>query len=345
MNLKDGHIADLHRVMHCYRRYSLAALLGLLPFVQFAQTHGHKAQQDSLRAVIADRKVRLAVADSAGPVEEAVRLRMELARVVPTKEAFMFHAQAVHLADSAGLMTTELEARQGLTDWYVGRGQFKQAYEEAQRIADKGAGWMAEQAEVSGARADAIMRTAQARQDSLLAVMHHAQGEADARLKATEGKALGWMWTALALLVVALAGWWLLLRSYKRVLRGQQAAIDTLQKEVAALKKGPTTKVPATPRPLAPIAVAGPDAEVLAVFRLRGADRLVTLKDAMQRGDHDKVMRVVHTLKPQLTALDADRFGPLCAVITQGPSEDPTAWKAAVERFAAAVGTLLNAPQ
>lgn len=331
--------------MHRYRRSLLAALLGLLPFVQFAQIRGHMAEQDSLRAVITDRKVRLAVADSAGPVEEAVQLRMELASMVPAKEAFMFYAQAAHLADSAGLIAAELEARQDLTDLYAGRGLFKQAYEEAQRIADKGAGWMAEQAEISGARADAIMRTANARQDSLLAVLHKAQGTADARVKAAEGKALGWMWMALALIVVALGGWWLLLRSYKRVVRGQQAAINGLQKEVAALKNGATIKVPVAQQATAPITVAGPDAEVMAVLRLRGADRLLTLKDAMQRGDHDKVMRVVHTLKPQLTALDADRFGPLCAMITQGPAEDPTAWNAAVERFAAAVGTLLNAPQ
>ena len=41
------------------------------------------------------------------------------------------------------------------------------------------------------------------------------------------------------------------------------------------------------------------DATLLALFRKRAPERLVTLRDARARGDHEKVARVVHTLKPQ----------------------------------------------
>jgi HPt (histidine-containing phosphotransfer) domain-containing protein len=52
---------------------------------------------------------------------------------------------------------------------------------------------------------------------------------------------------------------------------------------------------------------------VLGLFQKRAPERLATLREARSAGDVDKVLRVLHTLKPQLVALDPDGVGALCA--------------------------------
>jgi HPt (histidine-containing phosphotransfer) domain-containing protein len=82
---------------------------------------------------------------------------------------------------------------------------------------------------------------------------------------------------------------------------------------------------------------------LLALVRRRGAERLSTLRDARQRGDHDKVIRVVHSLKPQLVGLDAEYYTALCArLVAQGAPQNGS-WNADLDALERGMGQLLAA--
>ncbi len=85
------------------------------------------------------------------------------------------------------------------------------------------------------------------------------------------------------------------------------------------------------------------DAMLLALVRRRGEERLQTLRDARSRGDIDKVLRVVHSLKPQLVSLDAPYFTELCGrLVTSDPQVDPGQWSADLDRFEAGISRVLG---
>ena len=85
------------------------------------------------------------------------------------------------------------------------------------------------------------------------------------------------------------------------------------------------------------------DDMLLALVRRRGEERLLTLRDARIRGDHDKVMRVVHSLKPQLVSLDAPYFSDLCGrLVTTDPNAYPQQWSADLDRFEAGMARVLG---
>ena len=76
------------------------------------------------------------------------------------------------------------------------------------------------------------------------------------------------------------------------------------------------------------------EAMLLSLVRRRGEERLQTLRDARSRGDIDKVVRVVHSMKPQLVSLDAPYFTELCGrLVTADPRMDPAQWSADLDRF------------
>lgn len=119
-----------------------------------------------------------------------------------------------------------------------------------------------------------------------------------------------------------------------------RSEMDALRAEITAMKAPPRNRIreqviaPVTePPPAVDVAVvpepivadtSAMDATLLALFRKRAPERLATLRDARVRGDHEKVARVVHTLKPQLVALDENGLGALCLRITASdPARDP----------------------
>jgi len=67
------------------------------------------------------------------------------------------------------------------------------------------------------------------------------------------------------------------------------------------------------------------------------------VRDARARGDNDKVVRVVHTMKPQLVAIDAPYFQDLCGRITGAvPGADPVRWAEDLDRFEQGMARVLG---
>lgn len=52
---------------------------------------------------------------------------------------------------------------------------------------------------------------------------------------------------------------------------------------------------------------------VLALFMRQAPERIEALETARAANDHEKVLRVLHSLRPQLDALDPDGLGASCA--------------------------------
>ena len=68
-------------------------------------------------------------------------------------------------------------------------------------------------------------------------------------------------------------------------------------------------------------AIDADDAVLLSLFRKRMPERLQALKEARSRGDHEKVLRVITSIRPQLVHHDAERFTELCTrLIAAGPT-------------------------
>lgn len=166
-----------------------------------------------------------------------------------------------------------------------------------------------------------------------------------------------WMWTAIAACAIFLAVLAWLLQRMGRVSRKLHQSIADLQEEVSELQRtrnrrkeepasekavgtDPGTKPAASPPYDLDTAM---DPVVLAMFRKSGPDRLTALRTARTIADNDKVVRVVHSLKPQLVSFDAERFAPLCAAITAANAlADPLRWNADLDRFERDVEELLK---
>lgn len=331
------------------RPFLLALVLLGASFTLSAQGKGAKAGRDSLRAVVADLRERIALADSAGAVGEGTGLRLELGALLPATEAVKLYSGAVAMADSLGMEADALRLRRVLADACAASGRHKEAHAVLRQVLDIEQERSARQAVEVAAQAGTQVRLIEAERDSVMAAASSTVELVGAQL-ATAGEQLRtWRIVAGALLFALLVLAGLLMWGQRRAarVRGElgdlRARIQALEERKAAheVKAAPA---PPLVTPSAPSTVAV-DAEVLALFRMRGADRLATLKDALQREDHDKVVRVVHTLKPQLSALDAALFGPLCARITAGPGADAPAWNGEVHRLVAAVEDLLRKPQ
>ena len=82
---------------------------------------------------------------------------------------------------------------------------------------------------------------------------------------------------------------------------------------------------------------------LLALVRKRSLERMNTLRDARARGDMDKVVRVVHSLKPQLVSIDADRFAGVCArLVATAASENSAQWNQDLDAFEAGLEQTLG---
>jgi len=73
-----------------------------------------------------------------------------------------------------------------------------------------------------------------------------------------------------------------------------------------------TDPVQETPATQADPAIDTDDVVLLSLFRKRMPERLQALKEARSRGDHEKVLRVITSIRPQLLHHDAERFTERC---------------------------------
>ena len=312
---------------------------------------------EAIKAAMVQHKSAIVLADSTKDIERAISLRMALAALSKLKDAQTLYEAAVQLADSADRTEDELAARKALARTLAVRGQMKQAYEEAMRLGDKSTEWMAQQAEVSGAKADALVQRSALERDSLSVLADAGRREAEIRINEANENAEFWMIVGAATIAVALIALVIVVLMNGRVLRRQRTEMEGLRADLNALAARSQNKVreqtsptvvwpPSTVEPPSPPVVPlGPsvaqDPVLEAMFRKQAPERLATLRDARTRADHGKVQRVVHTLKPQLVNFDP-AFAPLCARITDPAAPQGATWQADLDVLEAGIARILG---
>lgn len=337
------------------RRFSAWLCLALFFLAAPAHAQGGGAANDSLKARIAHQRAAVLHADSTGGPAERARQRTALAALLPTPEAVAQLREAARWADSSGSAPLRLQVQELLATRSADAGRYPEAYAgamaalHAQRALDAAAmdslrtalaGQLADSARSIGDRL--------ARMAGLNAAL---TAEAQAQRLRADGRA----WGALALGLLLLAAVFLLIRRLRQLNRRTQDSLAALQQQVDELKdfrnrrrETPPAPAPPAPEPAPPALStvdvdAAMDPVVAALFRKQAPDRLQALRTARANSDQDKVLRVVHSLKPQLAGFDAERFIPLCARITAPSSQlDPARWNADLDRLEDGVESVLR---
>lgn len=282
-------------------------------------------RRDSLKQVIAGHRSQMLLADSIGDPKGSIRARLELAPLVSPGERLHLLEDAAAGAQSASLLEEEVTVRKLLAAALESAGKYSRAYDEAMHITALDEVRLSEQHLRSKAFADSLQASATVARERL------DQGWQivlqDAQSRASGFKAIAERWVLIAL---GLGAAWALtvvifLVSQRRQRNRTRTELAALRAEIAAIKEAPKNRfrepvptVVVEPPPVEVLAPAAPigapvvDAAALAIFRRMAPERLDALNDARARGDHDKVLRVVHTLKPHLEALDPNGLGALC---------------------------------
>lgn len=341
-------------------RLPFALALILLQAIAFGQSS--KAERDSLRMMVSAMKLAITQVDSAGPSEKAVAARIELAAIVKDKEAIPLLDAAAALSDSLNDAQLEGQVRVTLSKRLSAMGNHKRANAELLRAMELGEEIAAAKNERQAKEIADLIGSHLQERDSLIAVRDEALSLAQQHIGVAQQDIATreWMLVATAALaVVIIAVLIIVLR------RAQRKSIGKLRAEVESFRSriGEMTTVmeamqrklerpaviapPPTEHTPAPPPIAGPDAAtydpmVLALFRKQAPERLATFKDARLRGDMEKVVRVVHTLKPSLVSLDAVRFTVLCARLVAPGYIGSTAWNADADAFTASIEALLH---
>lgn len=330
---------------------SLLAVICLLVIATNVRAQSRAHVADSIKRVIAEQRLRIHLADSAGDARTSVELRSALAARLKPKEAVKLMEEAVMLADSAGLLDERLSAREELAVHLFRAGDRKGAYERSREAAQGRAELMKDRGRENALLLQRAGERWQAERDSVELVWNARLKTADDRAARAEADADRWMWIAVGAGVLLLFTVLLLVLRSSRAAQRTRKELAALRAEIEVLKPAPKNRLRETAPAPAPIVEAPPVAEVLpppavpeadplalAFLRKMAPERLGVLRDARARGDHDKVVRVVHTLKPQLVALDAGLFTDLCAAITAKEAVLNTpVWSADVDRFEKAV--------
>ncbi|MEO8591589.1 MAG: Hpt domain-containing protein [Flavobacteriales bacterium] len=336
-----------------FRLGSLFLLLTCL-FVAPVLGQSHSALADSVKKVVADQRSRMHLADSTGDARTAVDARLTLAGMVKGKEALRLLEEAVAKADSAYLLDVEAMARTRLAEQYERMGNHREAYEEAMRLVTLGDERLSLQAMESGAFTSHALSQATAERDSLQRTWRKEIAEADEARGVSDARTERWMWITTGIGALCLI--MLVVFLYRSTMVGKRtrSEIDELRAEIVALRTAPKNRLreeptmPVVPDPPVPVAAdttkaTALDDQVLAFFQKMAPERLRSLRDARSRGDNEKVVRVVHTLKPQLNAIDPVLYGDLCAAITAKDAvNDLPGWNADLDRLEAAVERLLQ---
>ncbi|MCB0766947.1 MAG: Hpt domain-containing protein [Flavobacteriales bacterium] len=317
------------------------------------------AQRDSVRLRIVTLKAELLALDSAGRLAEAVSTRLKIAELVPRKEGISYLTDAAALADSLGDPELGIEVRSRLLQQLREAGDSKRALQEATRIIELERALATSEGERHLHAMDDLVRAGRQEKDSLVTVSDAARRDAEGRVNDARENAELWMYIALGTIAIALVAVVLIVLMNGRALRRQRTEIAGLRADLNAWVERSQNRVresvAAVPTvdPIPPVAPPSPivtevpseapveDPMVLAFFRKQAPERLTTLRDARSRGDHEKVQRVVHSLKPQLVSLEPGLVE-LCARITASGAHDrPDRWNADLDALMSAVERLL----
>lgn len=307
------------------------------------------------------------VADSTGDAASAIAARLALEPLLTRTKALRPLLEAELLADSSGVPAAlAAQVHQRLVDAYTGIGEMTKANREWALLA-KANDAMAQQ-ELATAleteRANAASAQAQLR-DSLMGLVRSAEQVHAERVRNMQAQQQLWMYGGIAAGALALVALILLCLVFFGSQRRMRRELKEVKQEVAWLRmvnrkriEEERTAAPAPAPALAPAPAPAPafapapapeqqapinaeDAELFALVKRRGVERLRTLQEARQRGDREKVVRVVHSLKPQLVALDAERYTELCARLVS-PTNDGTTWDSDLDRFEAGMKGLIE---
>ncbi len=318
----------------------------------FAQS---SARRDSLKQAIADHRSQLHLADSIGEPKASITARLELAPLVSTAERIRLLEDAAAGAQSAALLSEEILVRKQLAEAFAHAGKHARAFEEAMHVTVLDEARLSEQVMRTMAHEDSARTAAKADRDSLERSWQLALQKARHSESHMEATAERWMFIALGI-----GAAWMLAMVFVLVrMRSQQKRTSTeiaaLRAEVAALQvpknrmREPVVPAPSSPSPIVDVPItttaqAPPafDETVLSIFRRRAPERLATLRDARARGDHEKVMRVVHTLKPQLLALDETGSSLCRRIVADKAQQDPQRWNADLDLLEGSIERLLT---
>lgn len=313
-----------------------------------------KTRTDSINLVVKELRTAIVKADSSQNNEQAMSLRVELARSVSGPEAIKLLEQAAITANYLADRKEELEIRIALAEQYRSAGKSLPAFNEMVRIQSL----MEERdkkVKDENERQRILTRTNyEYKVDSLRSVIGAERSEAERKMAESEARADRWQWLAIGFGLLWLFSSIFLFHRSGKAQKRSVVAIAELRDEIEIVKRSgsvkvqmptvtrdevPEIKVPEVleeePEPLDPVLVA--------MFRKMAPERLATLKDARSRQDDEKVIRVVHSLRPQMMGLDPVRSAPLYAKIKAKNSDtDPVGWNALLDEFRTDVETLLE---
>lgn len=313
---------------------------------------------DSLKAEVAEQRAALAWADSTGDLPAAFTGRMRLVPLVRKNEAVVLLKQAAALANDLGRPDLGSRARRDLARCYADAGDDASAYVEAMlsdsldrlsasRLLDS----LNDEHSVAIARlmaaSDSSVQAGTERERRIAAALVEVQRNADR-----------WMWIALATAGVCLLLVIGLLYRMGSTSRKLHTTIDAMRADVDSLKS--TANRRKEDRTRSDVVCAIPQSGLVepspapvheamrpvveGMFRKAAPERLATLRDARQREDIDKILRVVSTLKPQLVSFDEARFAPVLARLKAPGAPTRTAqWTADLDDLEAGVKELLGA--
>lgn len=296
-------------------------------------------------------------ADSTGDAHAAVAARLAVVPFLPGNKALRLLQEARLLADSNVVdATLALRVHKGMVDAFTSMGEMTKANREWAEVLRLNGIVMREEAAVTleRERAASIAKLASVK-DSLAGLLSAERAGSTDRENAMKAQQDQWMYVATGagmLALLALIGLGVLFFGSLRRMRGE---LKELKQEVTWLRlvnrkkleeeraSSANNAVPPAPSPetrvVPPNVVSDPvtmphaeDAALLELLKRRSVERLRTLREARMRGDRDKVVRVVHSLKPQLVALDAAHYADLCARLV-ATNVDASAWSADLDRF------------
>lgn len=311
--------------------------------------------------MIPAERLRIARADSASDTSAAVRARIALSELVRPKESRPLLEEAAALAEGAGDLPLAIQARERLAALHAASAAHRSASEELSRIirlrelrdredslalaaAHRNA--IAAQQQAHAAERQRLYADLQAAQDQAVANRSLAARWA----RAAAGLGIAWALTIAGLLFLLqrqrtarnelseqISG----LRSRVAELAGSVEALAAQAKEPAApaAKPSPIAAPDLFPAP-SPRPAMALDPLVIALFKRQAPERIATLQAARAAGDHEKALRVLHSLRPQLDALDPDGLGALCADIRAMPPAS-AARDASLDRLIAGLNELL----
>lgn len=337
-------------------RSSMRALLVALLISGAIWACGQEGGTDSTAAAqdpVELLNARITAADSAQDAVAGATARLELAALVKPSQALRMAQEAAALMDSADVAPElALRAHQELAYLYAAGktlGKSIGQWEHVVRLTNE----LRADGESALEKAQFMNAVANGRIDSLTTALGTERAAADNALETMSAAHDRRSNMALMAIGGGLLALLLTVLFFSLHIRRTRAELKELRQEVTWLrmvsKKGiEPTVVASSFAPVAPPKIELPpvltpapapynaeeEAMLLALVRRRGEERLQTLRDARSRGDIDKVVRVVHSMKPQLVSLDAPYFTELCGrLVTSDPRTNPAQWSADLDRF------------